>query len=52
MKLFTHSFKVTIYDGGFCWRNARWVEKEYDHVDSFTSSMKTIVIVLLIIRLL
>ena len=28
MKLFTHSYKVTVfYEGKFCWRNHGWLEK-------------------------
>ncbi len=28
IKVLTHTFKVTIYDSGFCWKNARWEMKD------------------------
>jgi hypothetical protein len=29
MKIFTHTYKITVfYNGKFCWKNQGWIEKQ------------------------
>lgn len=51
-KFFTHSFMVTVYDNGFCWKNPRWEEKQYTHFDNFLSNVKDVIIVILLCQLI